>query len=343
MFVWIRCRLSSPPPALLGCGGVVLGRWRDSASPKVGVLQAHIPAMENQPRDGQVLRGAELQTGNGTPEPAVPCRGTFAAVRGVSERRAAAAGPHRGGAEPCAPRAFPVLPACPKQDSRCCRGAPGALGAAEGLRGLPRWPRAVTAPCGTAAPALAGESQPRVARQGSGLAGLGRHLLGAQRVFWAKPLKLFFFILKVWVLPGNPQSVRGEQPTLPSRCSPTRTPLLLFGCLVPSLPKSHCTDTSASAQAADVPCWSCLCLSPALFSRPPLACSLVRAKSVQCWLCQVNYFHPRGAFAVAVARVGLWRAKNEPFSSTRPAPASMDTPRGLGRASVQIPPRSGLF
>lgn len=119
--MWIRCRLSSPPPALLGCGGVVLGRWRDSASPKVGVLQAHIPAMENQPRVGQVLRGAELQTGNGTPEPAVPCRGTFAAVRGVSERRAAA---QQG---PTEEEPSPALP----EPSLCFLPAPGrTLGAA---------------------------------------------------------------------------------------------------------------------------------------------------------------------------------------------------------------------
>lgn len=191
-----------------------------------------------------------------------------------------------------------MLPACPRQSSGCCRGARGALGAAEGLSPgvAPGGDRSL---CRRLLQARAGPGC------SAGLAGLGRHLLGAERAFWTKPPKLFFFILKVLVLWGKPQSVRGEQPPLPSRCSPIQTPLLLFGSLVPPLPKSHCTDTSASAQAADVPCWSCLCLSPALFSRPPLACSLVRAKSVQCWLCQVNYFHPRGAFAVAVAKVGL--------------------------------------
>lgn len=47
--------VTSHPLALLACGGAVLGTWRDSPSPEVGVLQAHIPAMENQPSDGQVL------------------------------------------------------------------------------------------------------------------------------------------------------------------------------------------------------------------------------------------------------------------------------------------------
>lgn len=78
---------------------------------------------------------------------------------------------------------------------------------------------------------------------------------------------------------------------LPSCCSPRPTPLLLFGCLVPALPKSRCTDPSVPLPVPR-PCWSCLCLSPASFSSPPLACSLVCAKSVQCWLCQVNYCHP---------------------------------------------------
>lgn len=65
---------------------------------------------------------------------------------------------------------------------------------------------------------------------------------------------------------------------------------------------------------------------PALFFRPPFACSLLLllcAKSVQCWLCQVNFFQ----FAVGVAGMGL----------------CMDTPRGLGRASVQTPHHSRPF
>lgn len=93
-----------------------------------------------------------------------------------------------------------------------------------------------------------------------------------------------------------------------------------------------------------MPCWSCLCLSPALFFRPPLACSLVRAKSVQCWLCQVNYFHPCGAFAACVAKTGLWRARDEPWA---PAAARLLPPwtrlEGSAGPAVQTPRHSRPF
>lgn len=111
---------------------------------------------------------------------------------------------------------------------------------------------------------------------------------------------------------GNPQAVQGEQPTLPAARGKARCcPLAVWYLPFPN-PAVQTHPCSCHAQAADVPCWSCLCLSPALFFRPPLACSLLCAKSVQCWLCQVNYFHPCGPFAVGVAVMGLWRARDEP-------------------------------
>lgn len=42
-------------------------------------------------------------------------------------------------------------------------------------------------------PALAGKSEPRVGS--AGLAGLGRHLLGAERMFWTKTSQTLLFLL----------------------------------------------------------------------------------------------------------------------------------------------------
>lgn len=187
--------------------------------------------------------------------------------------------------------------------SGCCQGAPRVLGA-ELVAGQP-W----GCPSVPAHPALAGESEPRVGP--AGLAGLSRHLLTGERIFWTKPRKLFLFLFPGFWFCGVTLSLCEVSSP---RCSPRRTPLLWFGCLVPPLPKSRCTDTSmllplprllmCPAGAASASLQRC-------FSGLPLLCSLLRAKSVQCWLCQVNYFHPCGVFAVGVAVMGLWRARDE--------------------------------
>lgn len=231
MFVWIRRHLCSPPSPL-GCGAVLLGRWRDSPSPRVGMLQAHIPAMENQPRDSQVLRGAEPRTGNGSPE----LGGHHQLCRVPVSPAPCPARPCRGGAESCAPRAFPVLPPCAQ---RVPRGAPRAGAALRG-QGSPGGDPS----CAPTAPALVGESEPWPAPQGSGLAGLGAGRVWLSRArlglaglgvgtcslqrgrFGPNPSNAPFFIVKILVLWGNPRSVEVSSP----RCSPTRTPLPVCGC-----------------------------------------------------------------------------------------------------------------
>lgn len=58
-------------------------------------------------------------------------------------------------------------------------------------------------------------------------------------MFCTKPLKLFLF--SGFGFCGVTLSLC--QVSSP-RCSPRQTPALVFGCLVPPHPKSHCTDTS---------------------------------------------------------------------------------------------------
>lgn len=207
---------TSPPVPLHA--GVVLGRWRHTPAPGGRASSPH--PSHGKPAKGQpsAPRGrAEDWEWSEPLEPWAPTE----------------QGPTK---EEC------VLP----EPSPCFPGAPStALGAAREHPEL--WDRgraeqaalAMSPACASAAPALAGESEPRAGS--AGLAGLSRHLLAAEKMFWTKPLKFFFFIFRILILWGNPQSVRGEQP---SRCSPRRAPLLLFGCLVPPLPQSPCTDTS---------------------------------------------------------------------------------------------------
>lgn len=78
-----------------------------------------------------------------------------------------------------------------------------------------------------------------------------------------------------------------------------------------------------NAQAALVPFWSCVCYSPPLLFRWSLCLqpgvSSVCAKSVQCWLCEVNYCRAPGTSIAAVAN--LQQTKEEPLGSIPTAPA----------------------
>lgn len=155
MFVCIGRRLSSVPAALRGTP-------RDSPAPRRWVC-FEPPSQRWKTSQGTgVLRGAELETGNG-PGAGVPCRGTFPGCPG----------PHRGGVlcSQSLPRASLTAPS----SSRCCRGAPRVLGAGEGLGaelvarqpwGCPLCATLGCPPCATAAPALAGKSEPWVGSAG---------------------------------------------------------------------------------------------------------------------------------------------------------------------------------
>lgn len=84
----------------------------------------------------------------------------------------------------------------------------------------------------------------------------------------------------------------------------------LTGCFVSLLPNAHCRGRHpcfANAQAALVPFWSCICYSPPLLFRwsPCLqpGVSSVCAKSVQCWLCEVNYCRTPRTFSAGVANL----------------------------------------
>lgn len=84
----------------------------------------------------------------------------------------------------------------------------------------------------------------------------------------------------------------------------------LTGCFVSPLPNAHCRGRHpcfANAQAALVPFWSCICYSPPLLFRwsPCLqpGVSSVCAKSVQCWLCEVNYCRTPRTFSAGVANL----------------------------------------
>lgn len=173
--------------------------------------------------------------------------------------------------------------------SLCFPGAPStALGAAREFWGWqgkgrgpePPWWLGSPGRCPLLVPPqcwwlLLARVSPRWALQGPGLAGLSRHLLAAERMLWTKPLKLFFCISRILILWGSPQSVRGEQPVLPSCCSPSPTPLLLFGCLVPALPESHCTDTSCSHPCPGPAGAASASLQPCFPGLPLLAASSV--------------------------------------------------------------------
>lgn len=186
-----------------------------------------------------MLRGAELKTGNGRSCPRGFSAGghSLAALCRVPPRRSPE---------------LPVLPWSPKHSSRCCQGVWGRQG--KGWGAEPPWWPCSPGRCPLLVPPqcwwlLLARVSPGWALQGPGLAGLSRHLLAAERMLWTKPLQLFFCISRILILWGRPQSVQGEQPVLPSCCSPRPTPLLLFGCLVPALPKSHCTDPRAPSRA----------------------------------------------------------------------------------------------
>lgn len=74
------------------------------------------------------------------------------------------------------------------------------------------------------------------------------------------------FIARILFLWGNPQPVPGEQPRLQPQTIPSGV-VWVFGT---SPSQCHCTDTSLLPPAAAVPCWSCLCLSPACPGSPCL-------------------------------------------------------------------------
>lgn len=157
----------------------------------------------------------------------------------------------------------------PTQEQSCApRAFPGAPSAAVGAaREHPEF---------WGAPSLCHSSASSCRRERAGVGSAG---LGGEGMFCTK---LCLFIARILVLWGNPQSVPGEQPqTNPSGG------VWVFGT---SPSQCHCTDTSMLHQLLLCPAGAASAsLQP---SQAPLACSLVCAKSVQCWLCQVNYFHP---------------------------------------------------
>lgn len=149
-------------------------------------------------------------------------------------------------------------------------------------------------------------------------AGGGRVPHQGTRTFGTKPLRLFqvlsFFVFfldldlcRVNICDlCNRHFLPGGQDAAPDKyyffC--------LTGCFVSPLPNAHCRGRHpcfANAQAALVPFWSCICYSPPLLFRwsPCLqpGVSSVCAKSVQCWLCEVNYCRTPRTFSAGVANL----------------------------------------